>query len=110
MDGPNGAAPELGVDPFRWDIESLSQLRHRHAAFDGRPSGLSVHRFDAMPKPDTAKRTRARVEHVFGAQQTSPGGRIIRTIGIARAKAKIGLQNLAYNIRRLVMLERMAAA
>jgi hypothetical protein len=33
-----------------------------------------------------------------------------RTIGIARAEAKIGLQNLAYNIRRLVTLERMAAA
>jgi hypothetical protein len=26
------------------------------------------------------------------------------------AKAKIGLQNLAYNMRRLVTLERMAAA
>jgi hypothetical protein len=37
---------------------------------------------------------------VFGAQQNSPGGRIVRAIGIARAKAKIGLQNLAYNIRR----------
>ena len=34
----------------------------------------------------------------------------VRTIGIARAKAKIGLQNLAYNIRRLVTLERMATA
>jgi IS5 family transposase len=55
-------------------------------------------------------KVRARVEHVFGAQQISPGGRIVRTIGIARAKAKIGLQNLAYNIRRLVTLERMAAA
>ena len=55
-------------------------------------------------------RVRARIEHVFGAQQNSPGGRIIRTIGIARAKAKIGLQNLAYNMRRLVTLERMAAA
>ena len=55
-------------------------------------------------------RVRARIEHVFGAQQTSPGGRIVRTIGIARAKVKIGLQNLAYNIRRLVTLERMAAA
>jgi hypothetical protein len=32
------------------------------------------------------------------------------TIGIARAKAKIGLQNLAYNIRRLVMVDRIAAA
>ena len=55
-------------------------------------------------------RVRVRIEHVFGAQQTAPGGRIIRTIGIARAKVKIGLQNLAYNIRRLVTLERMAAA
>jgi IS5 family transposase len=55
-------------------------------------------------------KVRARIEHVFGAQQNSPGGRIVRTIGIARAKAKIGLQNLAYNIRRLVTLERMAAA
>src|SRR5664280_1677204 len=55
-------------------------------------------------------RIRVRVEHVFGAQQTSPGGRIVRTIGIERAKAKIGLQNLAYNIRRLVTLERMATA
>ena len=55
-------------------------------------------------------RVRARIEHVFGAQQTAPGGRIIRTIGIARAKVKIGLQNLVYNIRRLVTLERMAAA
>jgi transposase, IS5 family len=53
---------------------------------------------------------RAHVEHVFGAQQTSPGGRIVRTIGIVRTRAKIGLQNLVYNIRRLVTLERMAVA
>src|SRR3954471_12826104 len=55
-------------------------------------------------------RIRARIEHVFGAQQSAPGGRIVRTIGMVRARAKIGLQNLAYNIRRLVTLERLAAA
>jgi IS5 family transposase len=55
-------------------------------------------------------KVRARIEHVFGAQETSPGGRLVRTIGIARAKVKIGLQNFAYNIRRLVTLERLAAA
>jgi IS5 family transposase len=55
-------------------------------------------------------RTRARIEHVFGAQQTASGGRLLQTIGIVRARVKIGLQNLAYNIRRLVTLERMAAA
>jgi hypothetical protein len=42
-----------------------------------------------------------RVEHVFAAQETSPDGRIVRTIGVVRARAKIGLQKLAYNIRRL---------
>lgn len=55
-------------------------------------------------------KVRARIEHVFGAQQIAPGGRLVRTIGIVRARAKIGLQNLTYNIRRLVTLERMAAA
>lgn len=55
-------------------------------------------------------KTRARVEHVFGAQEMAPGGRVVCTIGIRRAAAKIGLQNLVYNIRRLVILERMAAA
>ena len=54
---------------------------------------------------------RARIEHVFGAQKSSPGGRIVRTIGIVRARAKIRLaRNLAYNIRRLVTLERIATA
>jgi hypothetical protein len=55
-------------------------------------------------------RIRARIEHVFGAQETAPGGRLVRTIGIVRARAKIGLQNFVYSIRRLVTLERMAAA
>ena len=31
-------------------------------------------------------RIRARIEHVFGAQQNAPGGRIVRTIGIVRAR------------------------
>jgi hypothetical protein len=35
-------------------------------------------------------RIRARIEHVFGAQQNAPGGRIVRTIGIMRTRAKIG--------------------
>ena len=55
-------------------------------------------------------RVRARIEPCFGAQETAAGGRIVRTIGIVRARAKIGLQNLVYNIRRLVTLERMAVA
>ena len=48
-------------------------------------------------------KVRARVEHVFGAQHAM-GGHIVRTIGIARARAKIGMMNLIYNMRRLVQL------
>ena len=55
-------------------------------------------------------RIRARIEHVFAAQETASGGRLVRTIGIVQARAKIGLQNFVYNVRRLVTLERMAAA
>jgi hypothetical protein len=40
---------------------------------------------------------RARVEHVFGAQLGDMGGTLMRTIGMVRAKAKIGMKNLAYN-------------
>ena len=47
---------------------------------------------------------------MFGAQETAPGGRLLRIIGIVRARLKIGLQNFVYNIRRLATLERMAAA
>jgi IS5 family transposase len=51
---------------------------------------------------------RARIEHVF-AHQKSRFGLFIRTIGIARAEAKLTLANLAYNFDRLVFHERQAA-
>ena len=58
----------------------------------------------------TRSQVRARVEHVFGAQVNDMGGTLVRSIGIARAKARIGLKNLAYNMRRAVQLERLASA
>jgi len=50
-------------------------------------------------------KTRARVEHIFGFVENSMNGSFIRTIGLARAKAKIGLMNLTYNICRCVQLK-----
>jgi IS5 family transposase len=52
-------------------------------------------------------RTRARVEHIFGFVENSMNGSIIRTIGIVRAKAKIGMMNLVYNISRCVQLKKV---
>ncbi len=41
-------------------------------------------------------KTRARVEHIFGFVENSMNGSFVRTIGMARAKAKIGMMNLAH--------------
>lgn len=51
---------------------------------------------------------RSRVEHVF-AEQKARMKLVVRTIGIARARTKIGLANLAYNMKRLVWLQGITA-
>ena len=48
----------------------------------------------------TRSKVRSRVEHVFGIQTQRAGNLLLRTIGFVRAKAKIGLRNLAYNMDR----------
>lgn len=52
----------------------------------------------------TRSKVRSRVEHIFGVQTQRAGNLILRSIGVARAKAKIGLRNLAYNIDRYATL------
>ncbi|MFT6120063.1 MAG: IS5 family transposase [Yoonia sp.] len=55
----------------------------------------------------TKSSVRVRVEHIFGAQTNDMGGTLVRTIGLVRAEAKIGMKNLAYNMRRLCQLRRI---
>jgi IS5 family transposase len=52
----------------------------------------------------TRARVRARVEHVFAAQKCRLG-LIVRTVGLVRARVKIGLANLAYNFARMAWLQ-----
>ena len=52
----------------------------------------------------TRARTRSRVEHVFGAQLQRASTLVVRCIGLVRARVKIGLRNLAYNMDRLGFL------
>ena len=54
-------------------------------------------------------KTRAKVEHVFGAWVNEMGGKLIRSIGIERVRANLGLRNLAFNLKRYVSLETRAA-
>ena len=99
-------------------LRGLSRvLRKAHARFLGgwaraTASGYPTHEKGTRGHPLTEEqkaanriksKTRVRVEHVFGAQHAM-GGHIVRTIGLARAKVKIGMMNLVYNMKRLVQL------
>lgn len=55
---------------------------------------------------DTSNPTNS-LDHVFGAQTNDMGGTLVRTISLTHGKAKIGMKNLAYNIRRLAQLRRL---
>lgn len=67
----------------------------------------------AMPAPHkranaARSKVRSAVEHVFAVQKHRMA-LFIRTIGIERAKMKIGMANLAYNFKRLVWHEGRSA-
>jgi transposase, IS5 family len=68
----------------------------------GRPMPLRTARANGRKS-----KVRAGIEHVF-AEQKSRMGLFIRTVGLARARVKIGLANLVYNVKRLVFWERQA--
>ena len=69
----------------------------------GRPMPTHIRRANA------ARATiRSAVEHVVAAQKRRTG-LVIRTIGIARARAKLALANITYNLSRLAWLERQSA-
>ena len=56
----------------------------------------------------TKSEVHAFVEYIFADQKHRMGMKI-RTMGLARAKIKIGLANIAWNMRRFVFHRRQAA-
>ncbi len=54
-------------------------------------------------------KTRARVEHVFGHWTMQMGGKLIRSIGLLRAKASLEVKNLTYNFMRYTLLQTQRA-
>ncbi len=79
----------------------ISRIHRRKPA--GKPMPHATARANARKSS-----IRAAVEHVF-AHQKIRFGLFIRTIGIARAEAKLTLANVAYNMNRLIFHERRAA-
>ena len=111
------------LDPNNTASEVWADSAYRSAAIEAtlKDKGLKsrIHRKGYRDTPlserekrgnTTRSKVRARVEHIFGAQSNDMGGTLVRSIGLVRVKARIGLKNLAYNMRRLVQLERLAAA
>jgi IS5 family transposase len=111
LDTDNTGAPVWGDSAYR------SQESDRH--LKGRNFKNQLHYKAYRDKPLSEARQgfnkkrskiRALVEHIFAFQENSLGGKLIRTIGMVRAWAKIGLMNLAYNLRRYVYLEKRTGA
>ncbi|MEM7499613.1 MAG: transposase [Pseudomonadota bacterium] len=71
-----------------------------------RPPGKSMPAHRGRANAARSK-VRSAVEHPF-AEMEARMGLFVRTIGIDRAKGKIGIANLAYNMKRFVFWERRA--
>lgn len=83
-------------------LEALGYVSHIHErAYRNRP--LSE---EQIASNRQKSRTRARVEHVFGAWVMTMGGKLMRVIGIKRVQSQIGLKNLVYNFKRYVFWQK----
>ncbi len=97
------------------DTAYRSKKNEAHMEKNGFVSQVHRKKPKGKPMPDrTSKangrksKVRAKIEHVFAVQKQCMG-LFIRTIGIDRATTKIGMVNLAYNMKRLVWLNARAA-
>lgn len=91
------------------EIESKLKKNHRsqihHKGYRDHPLSEAKQRVN-----HNRSKTRARVEHIFGFQKTSMGGKLIRGVGQVRATHKIGMRNLVYNMCRYTQLLRPKTA
>jgi IS5 family transposase len=86
--------------------ESIRRLEERGFREHLQRKGCKNHKLTKWEQQGnrTRAKTRSRIEHVFGVQSMVAGNLIMRCIGMIRARVKIGLRNLAYNINRYGML------
>ncbi len=107
---PDNTGKQVWADSAYRSEQSDKELKRRnlkneihHKGYRGRP--LSEAKLRVNKK---RSRALARVEHIFGCQQTSLGGNLVRTVGMARAKAKIGMMDLVYNMKRYLFLQKLS--
>jgi transposase, IS5 family len=110
LDGTNTASDVWADTSYR------SRANERHLADNGLRSRIHRKKPKGKPMPKHMARAngrkskvRAAVEHVF-AHEKGPMGLVVRTIGVARARVKIGLANLVFNMKRMVWLTERPAS
>ncbi|EIZ82174.1 transposase IS4 family protein [Methylobacterium sp. GXF4] len=93
------------------DTAYRSKINEAHLAKHGRRSKIHFRRqpgHDLTPSQRKASRSRSKVRsgvETMVAARKHRFGLFVRTIGLARARTKIGLANLAYNLKRFLWIE-----
>jgi IS5 family transposase len=105
LDESNSSRDVWADSAYRSD-EKLAELAKRRYREHIQRKGCRHKKLTDREKKGNHRRSkiRSRVEHVFGVQAQRAGNLLLRTTGLIRAKAKIGLRNLAYNIDRYSLL------
>lgn len=103
---PKAAGGDVWADAAYRSQEIETQLKRRKLRSRIQYKGYRNKPLTIGQKASNRRRARirARVEHVFGHHVMAMGGKLIRTIGRVRARAKIGLKNLTYNFQRFLIL------
>ena len=98
------------------DTAYRSKANETYIAGNGFTSRIHRKKPAGLPMAERTRRANGRKSavrscfaHVF-AEQKHRMGLFIRTVGIARARVKIGLANLLFNMKRLIWLQRAAPA
>jgi len=102
----NNSSRDVYADSAYRSEESIQRLEELGFREHVQRKGCKNRKLTAREQQGNRSRAkiRSRIEHVFGVQAMVAGSLIMRCIGIIRARIKIGLRNLAYNINRYGML------
>jgi transposase, IS5 family len=103
---PDNTASPVWTDTAYRSAANVALLARRGLVFQfqrPKPRGRAMPAHIARGNA-TRARVRVAIEHVFATQKCRLG-LLIRSVGLARARTKLGLANLVTNMRRLVWFE-----
>ncbi|MEM9806701.1 MAG: hypothetical protein AAF959_15625 [Cyanobacteria bacterium P01_D01_bin.56] len=93
----------------RYKLERKKSLFSRLIGFEPRFNERPYRNHPLSDEQKAANRerskTRAKAEYVFGSWVTKGGGKLLRTVALARAKTSLGPKNLVYSLKRFIFLE-----